>query len=97
MQSSPATRIFWSSSATGSPCLELVRPISHRAVGLPANNRFLALAWFCYDFVTYPFGLFSSTIVEQLMTNNTTTQNIGYGVSRCRLRNHTTARLMCYL
>ncbi|KAJ5649151.1 uncharacterized protein N7484_002874 [Penicillium longicatenatum] len=38
-----------------------------------------SLAWFCYDFVTYPFGLFSSTIIEQLMTNNTTTQNIGYG------------------
>ncbi|KAJ5765112.1 hypothetical protein N7520_004671 [Penicillium odoratum] len=38
-----------------------------------------SLAWFCYDFVTYPFGLFSSTIIEQLMTDNTTTQNIGYG------------------
>ena len=40
----------------------------------------LALAWFCYDFVTYPFGLFSSTIIEQLNPNNTTVQNIGYGV-----------------
>jgi hypothetical protein len=40
-----------------------------------------ALAWFCYDFVTYPFGLFSSTIIEQLNPNNTTVQNIGYGVS----------------
>ncbi|OKP12217.1 hypothetical protein PENSUB_1953 [Penicillium subrubescens] len=38
-----------------------------------------SLAWFCYDFVTYPFGLFSSTIVEQLNPNNTTVQNIGYG------------------
>ncbi|KAJ5948084.1 hypothetical protein N7466_001099 [Penicillium verhagenii] len=38
-----------------------------------------SLAWFCYDFVTYPFGIFSSTIVSQLMTTNTTTQNIGYG------------------
>ncbi|KAJ5988277.1 hypothetical protein N7481_003487 [Penicillium waksmanii] len=38
-----------------------------------------SLAWFCYDFVTYPFGLFSSTIVEQLNPDNTTVQNIGYG------------------
>ncbi|KAJ5641998.1 hypothetical protein N7490_005998 [Penicillium lividum] len=38
-----------------------------------------SLAWFCYDFVTYPFGLFSSTIIAQLMTDNSTTQNIGYG------------------
>lgn len=40
-----------------------------------------ALAWFCYDFVAYPFGLFSSTIIEQLNPNNTAVQNIGYGVS----------------
>ncbi|KAK9848364.1 MFS like protein [Penicillium brevicompactum] len=39
----------------------------------------LALAWFCYDFVTYPFGLFSSTIIAQLNPNNSTVQNIGYG------------------
>ncbi|CAI7663248.1 unnamed protein product [Penicillium bialowiezense] len=38
-----------------------------------------SLAWFCYDFVTYPFGLFSSTIIEQLNPNNSTVQNIGYG------------------
>ncbi|KAJ5664783.1 uncharacterized protein N7477_007231 [Penicillium maclennaniae] len=38
-----------------------------------------SLAWFCYDFVTYPFGLFSSTIVGQLNPSNTTVQNIGYG------------------
>ncbi|KAH8805298.1 major facilitator superfamily domain-containing protein [Xylogone sp. PMI_703] len=38
-----------------------------------------SLSWFCYDFVTYPFGIFSSTIIEQLNPNNTTTQNIGYG------------------
>lgn len=81
MPSSPATRIFWSSSATGSPCLELVRPVSYRRINASTNSDIVALAWFCYDFVTYPFGLFSSTIVEQLMTNNTTTQNIGYGVS----------------
>lgn len=40
-----------------------------------------ALAWFCYDFVTYPFGLFSSTIVSQMNPGNTTIQNIGWGVS----------------
>jgi hypothetical protein len=39
-----------------------------------------ALAWFCYDFVTYPFGLFSSTILSKLNPNNTTVENIGYGV-----------------
>ncbi|PYH92069.1 metabolite transport protein [Aspergillus ellipticus CBS 707.79] len=38
-----------------------------------------SLAWFCYDFVTYPFGIFSSTIIEQLSPENTTVQNIGYG------------------
>uniref|UniRef100_A0A093Y524 Putative metabolite transport protein GIT1 n=1 Tax=Talaromyces marneffei PM1 TaxID=1077442 RepID=A0A093Y524_TALMA len=37
------------------------------------------LAWFCYDFVTYPFGIFSSTIIGQLNPNNTTVENIGYG------------------
>ncbi|CRG82743.1 putative metabolite transport protein GIT1 [Talaromyces islandicus] len=37
------------------------------------------LSWFCYDFVTYPFGIFSSTIISQLNANNTTVQNIGYG------------------
>lgn len=39
----------------------------------------VSLAWFCYDFVTYPFGIYSSTIISQLNPNNTTTQNIGYG------------------
>ncbi|KIV76845.1 hypothetical protein PV11_08700 [Exophiala sideris] len=38
-----------------------------------------SLAWFCYDFVTYPFGIFSSTIIGQLNPNNTLIQNIGYG------------------
>ncbi|KAJ5716702.1 hypothetical protein N7493_008613 [Penicillium malachiteum] len=40
-----------------------------------------SLAWFCYDFVTYPFGLFSSTIIEQLLTENTPFQNIGFGTA----------------
>lgn len=38
-----------------------------------------SLAWFCYDFVTYPFGIFSSTIISQFNPNNTLTENIGYG------------------
>ncbi|KAJ9603270.1 hypothetical protein H2200_012048 [Cladophialophora chaetospira] len=38
-----------------------------------------SLAWFFYDFVTYPFGLFSSTIIGQLNPDNTLIQNIGYG------------------
>ncbi|BCS17216.1 uncharacterized protein APUU_10044S [Aspergillus puulaauensis] len=38
-----------------------------------------SLAWFCYDFVTYPFGLFSSTIISQMNPDNTTIQNIGWG------------------
>lgn len=38
-----------------------------------------SLAWFAYDFVSYPFSLFSSTIVTQLNPNDTTVQNIGYG------------------
>ncbi|KAJ5737857.1 major facilitator superfamily domain-containing protein [Penicillium malachiteum] len=40
-----------------------------------------SLAWFCYDFVTYPFGLFSSTIVQDLMTENTIFQSIGFGAA----------------
>lgn len=47
----------------------------------PILINVLALAWFCYDFVTYPFGIFSSTIISQLMSDNSTVQNIGYGVS----------------
>ncbi|KAF7157836.1 hypothetical protein CNMCM5623_002270 [Aspergillus felis] len=38
-----------------------------------------SLAWFCYDFISYPFGIFSSTIISQLGPDNTTIQNIGYG------------------
>ncbi|KAL4942190.1 hypothetical protein BDV06DRAFT_212079 [Aspergillus oleicola] len=38
-----------------------------------------SLTWFFYDFVSYPFGLFSSTIISQLNPNNSTVQNIGYG------------------
>ncbi|KAI5461005.1 major facilitator superfamily domain-containing protein [Mariannaea sp. PMI_226] len=38
-----------------------------------------SLAWFFYDFVTYPFGIFSSTIIGSLNPSNTLLQNIGYG------------------
>lgn len=37
------------------------------------------LAWFCYDFIRYPFGLFSSTIISQFNPSNTLLQDIGYG------------------
>jgi MFS family permease len=40
-----------------------------------------SLSWFAYDFVTYPFGLFSSTIVSQLNPNDTLVQNIGLGTA----------------
>ena len=56
-------------------------PLKADCMRLTPETPRLALAWFCYDFVTYPFGLFSSTIVEQFNPNNTTVQNIGYGVS----------------
>ncbi|KAA8915686.1 hypothetical protein TRICI_002198 [Trichomonascus ciferrii] len=36
------------------------------------------LTWFLYDFVTYPFGLFSSTIVSQLNSENSNVKNIGF-------------------
>ncbi|GFP57077.1 glycerophosphoinositol permease 1 [Trichoderma asperellum] len=38
-----------------------------------------SLAWFMYDFVTYPFGIFGSTIIGTLNPNNTLVQNIGFG------------------
>ncbi|KAK5688638.1 hypothetical protein LTS10_000616 [Elasticomyces elasticus] len=38
-----------------------------------------SLAWFMYDFVTYPFGIFSSSIISSLNPNDTLVQNIGYG------------------
>ncbi|EME78558.1 uncharacterized protein MYCFIDRAFT_64398 [Pseudocercospora fijiensis CIRAD86] len=40
-----------------------------------------SLAWFFYDFVTYPFGLFSSTILGQLNPNDSLIQNIGLGTA----------------
>ena len=53
----------------------------------------IALSWFMYDFVTYPFGLFSSTIIEQLGPSNTTVENIGYGVSHPPFHFNYTANL----
>ena len=37
------------------------------------------LCWFLYDFCSYPFGIFSSTIVSQLNPENTIVENIGWG------------------
>ncbi|KAJ6441504.1 Major facilitator superfamily domain, general substrate transporter [Purpureocillium lavendulum] len=38
-----------------------------------------SLAWFMYDFVTYPFGIFGSTILDTLNPDGTLLQTIGYG------------------
>ncbi|KAJ7256527.1 major facilitator superfamily domain-containing protein [Mycena haematopus] len=38
-----------------------------------------SLKWFLYDFCSYPFGLFSSTIISQLNPHNTVMRNIAYG------------------
>ncbi|KAF5122303.1 Glycerophosphoinositol permease 1 [Metarhizium anisopliae] len=38
-----------------------------------------SLAWFMYDFVTYPFGIFGSTVIATLNPNDTLMENIGYG------------------
>ncbi|KAK2616232.1 hypothetical protein QQS21_000867 [Conoideocrella luteorostrata] len=38
-----------------------------------------SLSWFMYDFVTYPFGIFGSTVIETLNPNDTLMENIGYG------------------
>ncbi|KAI5477730.1 Major facilitator superfamily domain, general substrate transporter [Pseudohyphozyma bogoriensis] len=37
------------------------------------------ICWFLYDFVSYPFGLFSSTIISQLGPGATLIESIGYG------------------
>lgn len=37
------------------------------------------LCWFLYNFCSYPFGLFSSTIISQLNPENTVMQNVGWG------------------
>ena len=37
------------------------------------------ICWFLYDFVSYPFGLFSSSIISQFNPENSITKNIGYG------------------
>ena len=39
-----------------------------------------SLCWFLYDFCSYPFGLFSSTIVGQVNPQNTLIQNVGRSV-----------------
>ncbi|BEI92764.1 uncharacterized protein CcaverHIS019_0503920 [Cutaneotrichosporon cavernicola] len=37
------------------------------------------LCWFLYNFTSYPFGLFTTSIVSQLNPQNTIMQNIGWG------------------
>ncbi|OAA75087.1 Major facilitator superfamily domain, general substrate transporter [Akanthomyces lecanii RCEF 1005] len=38
-----------------------------------------SMAWFVYDFVTYPFGLFGSTILATLNPSDSLMQTVGYG------------------
>ncbi|KAJ7195129.1 major facilitator superfamily domain-containing protein [Mycena pura] len=66
---------------------------NHAMKGRQINIRVLTLAakkywrriigtcacWFLYDFCSYPFGLFSSTIISQLNPNNTVMRNIALG------------------
>lgn len=40
-----------------------------------------SLAWFMYDFVTYPFGIFSSTIISTLNPHGSLIQDIGLGTA----------------
>lgn len=66
-----ALRLYWKPMlGTGETMIQIVS-----AILISVS----ALAWFCYDFVTYPFGLFSSTIIGQLNPKNSLIQNIGYG------------------
>ncbi|KAM0723382.1 hypothetical protein Q7P37_000368 [Cladosporium fusiforme] len=40
-----------------------------------------SMAWFMYDFVVYPFGIFSSTIISGLNPDGNLTQTIGFGTA----------------
>lgn len=40
----------------------------------------LSLAWFIYDFITYPFGLYSSTVVDSI-TGSSTNLTVVFGWS----------------
>lgn len=40
-----------------------------------------SLAWFVYDFGTYPFGLFSSTIISHVNPDDSLVQNSGLGTA----------------
>lgn len=40
----------------------------------------LALAWFIYDFITYPFGIYSSTILDVVIKDNALTTIFGWNV-----------------
>ncbi|EGN99154.1 hypothetical protein SERLA73DRAFT_182000 [Serpula lacrymans var. lacrymans S7.3] len=40
----------------------------------------IALSWFIYDFITYPFGIYSSTIVDSI-TGNSTSLTVVFGWS----------------
>lgn len=41
----------------------------------------VAISWFLYDFVSYPFGLFSSVVTTQLNPNGDLLRNVGLGTA----------------
>lgn len=38
----------------------------------------VCIIWFIYDFLTYPFGIYSSTWIESINPNPSTSQNFGW-------------------
>lgn len=38
-----------------------------------------SLAWFLYNYISYPFGLFASTILERVNVGSSLTKNMGWG------------------
>jgi len=39
----------------------------------------VSITWFIYDWITYPFGLYASTVTENIIPNATLYQSIGWG------------------
>lgn len=39
-----------------------------------------AVSWFLYNWISIPFGIFSSTIISRVNTSNSLVQNLGWGV-----------------
>ncbi|ORX40191.1 phospholipid transporter [Kockovaella imperatae] len=39
----------------------------------------VSITWFIYDWITYPFGIYASTITNEVIPNATLKQNVGWG------------------